>query len=106
MRRLHVDDLVAHVLDKEDWVHLDLPAIADVDQTFVLSDDRHFTRFKGGILHPEREPPSVLNNIKNTISDANFSTQYLQQPIPTQKATWFGGRGSSSMIHPSKRPGG
>ena len=61
-----------------------------LDQTFVLSDGRHFTRSRGGILHPEREPLSVLNNIKNTIGNANFSARYLQQPVPTQKATWFG----------------
>jgi hypothetical protein len=32
MQRLHVDDLVAHVLEKERWVHLDLPALADREQ--------------------------------------------------------------------------
>ena len=28
MQRVHADDLVSHVLEKEDWVHLNLPAIA------------------------------------------------------------------------------
>ena len=32
MQRLHEDDLVAHVLEKDKWAHLNLPAIAPVDQ--------------------------------------------------------------------------
>ena len=93
MQRLHVDDLVAHVKDKEDWVHLDLPAIATVDQSFLLADGRTFTRSEGDILHPEREPLQVLEDTKSTIGSYNFSAQYQQQPIPVEgnlvKWSWF-----------------
>jgi len=93
MQRLHVDDLVAHVLEKEDWVHLDLPAIAEIDEKFVLADGRCFRRSAGDILHPAREPKSVLESIKATIGTMNFSSQYLQQPVPEEgnlvKWPWF-----------------
>ena len=33
-QRLHLDDLVGHVLDKDDWTVLNLPAIADQQQRY------------------------------------------------------------------------
>jgi hypothetical protein len=39
MQRLHLDDLVGHVLGKEEWVHLDLPAIAEAPQRVRVADD-------------------------------------------------------------------
>ena len=36
MQRLHVDDFVAHILEKEEWVHLDLPAVAPVPQEIAI----------------------------------------------------------------------
>ena len=93
MQRLHLDDLVAHVLEKEEWVHIDLPAIAEVDQEFVLSDGRRYTRSQGGILHPEREPEHILKDIENTIGSMTFSAQYQQRPVPEKgnliNKDWF-----------------
>lgn len=105
MQRLHVDDLVAHVLEKEKWVHLDLPAIAEVDQEFILSDGRRYTRSVGGILHPEREPKHVLGKIKQTITSMTFSAQYQQRPVPEEgnliRWAWF----EHYTELPSTRPG-
>ena len=93
MQRLHVDDLVAHVLEKEHWVHLDLPAIAECSQAFALGDGRRFHRKFGDVLHPEREPAAVLDAIKATIGSFNFSAQYQQRPAPEEgnlvKWSWF-----------------
>jgi predicted phage terminase large subunit-like protein len=93
MQRLHVDDLVAHVLDKEDWFHLNLPAIATEEQEFVLANGRHYVRHEGEVLHPEREPLQILDNTKATIGSYNFSAQYQQQPVPIEgnlvKLSWF-----------------
>lgn len=93
MQRLHVDDLVAHVLEKEHWVHLDLPAIADREESFILSDGRCYQRSEGGVLHPAREPLPVLKNIEQTVGSVNFSAQYLQQPVPEEgnlvRWAWF-----------------
>ena len=93
MQRLHVDDLVAHVMEKENWVHLNLPAIAESDEVFTLSDGRIFTRKMGDVLHGHRESPAVLDDIRRTIGSFNFAAQYQQQPVPEEgnlvKWKWF-----------------
>jgi predicted phage terminase large subunit-like protein len=93
MQRLHMDDLVAHVLEKEVWEHLDLPAIADRDQIFTLTDGREVGRPAGAVLHPEREPAEVLETIRQNIGSVTFSAQYLQRPVPEEghliKWDWF-----------------
>jgi len=108
MQRLHVDDLVAHVLEKEDWVHLNLPAIAKIDETFALTNGRIISRSVGDILHPEREPEAVLKDIKASIGTMNFSAQYLQQPVPEEgnlvKWSWFRSYDNDHLvIHPKYR---
>ncbi len=82
MQRLHMDDLVAHVLKKERWVHLDLQAIAESHESYTLADGRRLERAAGTALHHEREPLSVLETIKATIGTFNFSSQYQQRPVP------------------------
>lgn len=82
MQRVHIDDLVAHVLDKEDWVHLDLPAIAEVDQVIEVGPTRVHYRKTGEVLHFDREPLEVLDKIKANTGAYNFSAQYQQSPVP------------------------
>ena len=38
MQRLHLDDLVGHALGKEEWAHLDLPAVAEAPQRVRVAD--------------------------------------------------------------------
>jgi len=65
MQRLHVDDLVGHVLEKGDsWTHLDLPAIADTVQEVPIGDDMVHRREMGDLLHPARESLQVLDELK------------------------------------------
>jgi len=83
MQRLHVDDLVGHVLDRgEDWTHLDLPAIAEAPQEVMLGPGRIYRRGVGEVLHPEREPLSVLHDLKAAMGSQAFSAQYQQAPVP------------------------
>jgi len=93
MQRLHMDDLVAHVLEKEHWTHIDLPAIAERDEVFLLSDGRRIERKMGAALDEQREPLPVLEQIKSTIGSFNFSAQYQQRPVPETgnmiKWDWF-----------------
>jgi predicted phage terminase large subunit-like protein len=84
MQRLHVDDLVSHVLEKEAWEHLDLQAIAESDEIYQLADGRTMERAAGTALHPEREPLPVLETIKETIGTLNYSAQYQQRPVPEE----------------------
>jgi len=96
MHRLHEDDLVGHVLAQEDWDVVRFPAIAEEDETWeveTLWGPRFFTRRRGEALHPEREPPEMLEQIRRTIGEYNFAGQYQQAPAPQGggmvKAAWF-----------------
>lgn len=94
MQRVHVDDLVGHLLEKEaDWVHLDLPAIAIEDQEIALGPSIGYRRKAGEVLHETREPKAVLDGIKKEMGSAAFSAQYQQRPVPVEgnlvKWEWF-----------------
>jgi predicted phage terminase large subunit-like protein len=94
MQRLHVDDLVGHLLGKgEAWTHLDLPAIAEVPQEIAIGEGRIHCRAAGSLLHPDREPMSVLDEQKASMGSQAFSAQYQQAPVPPGGAlvqwAWF-----------------
>jgi predicted phage terminase large subunit-like protein len=94
MQRLHVDDLVGHVLDKgENWTHLNLPAIAEEDEEIPLGGGAFHPRKVGELLHPEREPREVLEEQKAAMGSQSFSAQYQQAPVPEGgaliKGAWF-----------------
>src|ERR1700722_497287 len=85
MQRLHQDDLVGHVLEQEDWDLLSLPAIAERDEEYVIVNPfgtRLFRRKAGDALHPERESLATYANIRQTIGEYNFLSQYQQNPSP------------------------
>ena len=84
MQRLHVDDPVAHVLEQGGWTHLDLPAIAETDEAFALSDGRVVGRRAGEALHPARESLEALERIRRELGSLVFSAQYLQRPVPAE----------------------
>ena len=95
MQRVHLDDLVGHVLGKDsEWVHLDLPAIADMEQKVPTGNGKIYHRQVGEVLHEEREPIEILNNIKAEMGTLAFSAQYQQRPVPVEgnlvKWQWFG----------------
>jgi predicted phage terminase large subunit-like protein len=84
MQRLHQDDLVGHVLDKEDWRVLSIPAIAPEDTVYRLGEhvDDVYRRRAGEVLQPSREPLERLEVARRTLGTLNFSAQYLQDPLP------------------------
>ncbi len=93
MQRLHVDDLVGHLLEQYGWGLLNLPAIAEVEELVPISPDKFHHRKPGDLLHPEREPMWTLDDLKRSMGSADFSAQYLQQPVPPGgnliKSDWF-----------------
>ena len=95
MQRLHEDDLVDHVLAKDDWEVLSLPAIAVEDATYRLGCEpwQVHQRREGELLHAEREPIEVLEGLRRTLGTFNFSAQYQQAPVPAEGNTirreWF-----------------
>ena len=96
MQRLHLDDLVGHVLEKETWEVVNLPAIAQEDETWdyatVWGPIRH-QRMAGELLHAGREPQLVLDGLRAALGEYGFSAQYLQAPVPLGggivKADWL-----------------
>jgi hypothetical protein len=88
MQRLHVEDLTGSLLKRgsADWVHLNLPAIAEQNEQIQISDEEFYTRRAGDPLHPEREPIAVLEKMRAELGADTFAAQYQQCPIPQDGA--------------------
>lgn len=84
MQRLHVEDLAGYVIEKEPWVHLNLPAIGDAEQKIQIGANLFHTRAGGEVLHEDREPAAALQRLKATLGTFNFSAQYQQAPVPPE----------------------
>jgi hypothetical protein len=82
MQRVHQDDLAGYLQEQGGFEVLNLPAIAQRDETYFLGDGRTYDRKKGEILHPEHEPARVLEEPKREMGPIAFSAQYQQSPIP------------------------
>ncbi len=93
MQRLHVDDLAGHILDTSDWVHLNMPAIAEAPQRYRVGDDQFYDRRIDELIDPLRESAAVLADLKRTLGSYDFSAQYQQTPAPPGgamvKRAWF-----------------
>jgi predicted phage terminase large subunit-like protein len=81
-----------------------LPAIADAPHEVALDEGTVYRRPAGQVLHPEREPLAVLDELKAAMGSQAFSAQYQQAPIlpggALLKATWF----RSYARAPERRP--
>lgn len=105
MQRLHEDDLVGHVLAIQERMGLDIepkwnvisfPAIAEQDEHYevmCLGKPIPYDRRAGEVLHPEREPREILDQLRETLGEYHFAGQYQQSPAPLGggiiKANWF-----------------
>jgi len=84
MQRLHVDDLTGTLLRSgEEWTVLNLPAIAEVEQTVQIGPGIFHTRQVGDVLHLKREPPPALELIRSQLGSDTFAAQYQQSPLPS-----------------------
>ena len=62
-----------------------LPAIADDeerDRVETVFGRQCFGRSTDEALHPDREPYEMLEQIRHTIGEYNFASQYQQAPAP------------------------
>jgi predicted phage terminase large subunit-like protein len=85
MQRLHQDDLVGHLCEREPWEVLSFPAIASCDESITTHNvfgSSTFKRREGQALHPEREALQTLREIRERIGEYNFLSQYQQDPSP------------------------
>ncbi len=93
MQRLQVDDLAGHVLAKGNYLHLNLPAIAETDHDIPVGWGEIHHRKVGDVLHPARTSLQALAQLKRDVGEFTFSAQYQQEPVPADGALikwkWF-----------------
>jgi predicted phage terminase large subunit-like protein len=97
MQRFHEDDFVGHVLSLNgDWLHINLPALAEVDEAIPFwtpLGERVFRRRPGEALHPRRFSKEELEKRRQEIGPEQFATQYQQNPAPAGggivETAWF-----------------
>jgi hypothetical protein len=104
MQRLHQDDLVGHVLEREGWDVVCFPAIAEANEEHVVETPfgtAHFKRSAGDLLHPERESKEILEQMRRAIGEYPFAGQYQQAPAPLGggmiKEQWFKRYGANEL---------
>lgn len=85
MQRLHQDDLTGHLLSKNIWTHLKIPAIANENITYNINDEKFIFK-KGTFLHPNRESTQEIENAKLELGSFAFNSQYMQDPIADESA--------------------
>lgn len=92
-QRLHEDDLPAYMLEKG-YEHLNLPAIAEREETIPVGHNRSHQRGVGDLLDPERESHEVLDKLRRDMGPAVFAAQYQQDPVAPEgnliRMEWFG----------------
>jgi predicted phage terminase large subunit-like protein len=88
MQRLHMDDLTGTLLRdfQDDWVVLNLPAIAEQEEKIQIGENKYHTRRVGDLLHAEREPQSILDSLRAQLGSDTFAAQYQQAPFPPDGA--------------------
>lgn len=92
-QRLLEDDLPAYLLEKG-YDHLNLPSIAEKEETIPLGRGRTHLRQVGDLLSPERENRAILDRLRRELGPAVFAAQYLQDPVAPEgnllRMEWFG----------------
>jgi hypothetical protein len=85
MQRLHADDLVAHVQEREAWDVLSFPALAEHDEHYEILTPygrKRLGRRAGEALHPAHLSAEQLEQQRRVMTDYNFAAQYQQDPQP------------------------
>jgi predicted phage terminase large subunit-like protein len=82
MQRLHSEDL-AGTLQRSagGWITLALAAISEREERIQIGDHEYYLRRVGEVLHAEREPLQVLEQIRSQIGAEMFAAQYQQAPV-------------------------
>jgi len=104
MQRLHAEDLAGRLVNDGGWTHLNLPAIATRDERIALSRGCWHSRKEGELLHPEREPHAILDELRRALGSIHFQAQYQQAPVGDQIhdysvcTTWLKVKGNHYLI--------
>jgi predicted phage terminase large subunit-like protein len=76
---------------RDDWEVVSIPATATANQRYQLRDVEaptrrplYYNRRAGEVLHPAREPLSVLELNRRVLGSLVYSAQYQQAPTPVE----------------------
>lgn len=81
-QRLHEDDIAGRLIASGQYTHLNLPAIAEENQTIVLGRKQVHTREPGDVLCPTLQSREVLEQTRREMGQFQFNAQYQQNPTP------------------------
>lgn len=90
--RWHEDDLAGRLLQEskrggDQWIHLNLPALAETDECIVHGDWKYI-RSRGAALWPERFPEQELQAIQRAVGSRVWAALYQQHPTPDAGMIW------------------
>jgi predicted phage terminase large subunit-like protein len=93
MQRIHLDDLVGHVLKGTGWEVISIPAISTAPMVYSLGNGHFYRRKVGEVIQPERQSFAQLMEMKQQMGTYIFEAQCQQNPIPAQgnlfQLAWF-----------------
>ena len=90
MQRLHQEDLVGEVTEREHWDVLSLPAIAQQDERYLIESlfgNSFFVRKAGDALHPERDSLATTRSSKRRSGSTTFKANTSRARYPA-KVVW------------------
>ena len=88
-QRLHEQDLVGHLMEKEpdEWLLVKIPMEAEEEETYVFpTSGEAYVRPKGDTLCPDRFPPDWIAAEKKR--SRIWAGQYQQRPAPAEGFIW------------------
>ncbi|MEO0938802.1 MAG: phage terminase large subunit [Pseudomonadota bacterium] len=85
-QRLHQDDIIAHLAERQTFENLNLPAIAESETTHQLYNGYVWNRDRGEVLARNHEDANALERIKADMGESAFRTQYQQDPASAGSA--------------------
>ena len=100
MQRLHLMDFTGFLMELNTGYKLiRMPLIAEEDEDWSFPNKytgemRVIKRKKDELLHPDREGPETVEELRNAMGPYSFAGQYQQTPIPIE-----GGLVKSDWIH-------
>ncbi len=86
------DDITGRLLDAanndgDKWMVLNLPAVAEVDES-ITYDGFTYTRPQGEALWPDRYPLAALTQTKINVGSRVWAALYQQRPAPDDGIVW------------------
>lgn len=81
-QRLHEDDVPGRCLETGVFTHLNLPAIAQIDEVIPIGGGKVHARKINDLLFPDYQSRDALERMRLEQGARHFSAQYLQDPTP------------------------